>query len=167
MRGRRLSSSRVSLSRARLAGSGSTVTVAPEPLGLGSDRTVGEQDHVQSCTGKVFAGPTNRSEQYALGPANFPDRVQNGDSHGMRVVGCRLSVVSGNESGDEWGVGRVWRRGGRGHQLSGTKEMWLAGPQRPATGIEKSEKRGVHAARNGPSEDRKCWHRAPSWVSMV
>src|SRR5208337_2219498 len=26
-----------------------------------------------------------------------------------------------------------------------------------ATGLEKSEKRGVQAARNGPSEDRKCW----------
>ena len=26
-----------------------------------------------------------------------------------------------------------------------------------ATGIEKSEKRGVQAARNAPSEDRKCW----------
>src|SRR5271165_2880716 len=28
-----------------------------------------------------------------------------------------------------------------------------------ATGLEKSEKRGVQAARNGPSEDRKCWQR--------
>jgi hypothetical protein len=28
-----------------------------------------------------------------------------------------------------------------------------------ATGIEKSEKRGVQAARNGPSVDRKCWQR--------
>ena len=27
------------------------------------------------------------------------------------------------------------------------------------TGLEKSEKRGVQAARNGPSEDRKCWQR--------
>ncbi len=30
---------------------------------------------------------------------------------------------------------------------------------RAATGLEKSEKRGVQAARNGPSEDRKCWQR--------
>ena len=28
-----------------------------------------------------------------------------------------------------------------------------------ATGLEKSEKRGVQAARNGPSEDGKCWQR--------
>ena len=35
-----------------------------------------------------------------------------------------------------------------------------------ATGLEKSEKRGVQAARNGPSEDRKCWQRM-SWVSMA
>jgi hypothetical protein len=28
-----------------------------------------------------------------------------------------------------------------------------------ATGLEKSEKRGVQAARNGPSEDRKWWQR--------
>jgi len=28
-----------------------------------------------------------------------------------------------------------------------------------ATGLEKSEKRGVQAARNGPSADRKCWQR--------
>ena len=27
------------------------------------------------------------------------------------------------------------------------------------TGLEKSEKRGVQAARNGPSEDNKCWQR--------
>ena len=31
-----------------------------------------------------------------------------------------------------------------------------------ATGLEKFEKRGVQGARNGPSEDRKCWH-ASSW----
>ena len=31
-----------------------------------------------------------------------------------------------------------------------------------ATGREKSEKHGVQAARNAPSEDRKCW-RALSW----
>ncbi len=74
----------------------------------------------------------------------------------LSVVGCQLSVVSGNEFRDEWEVGRVWRRGGRGHQLSGTKETWLAGPQHPAKSLEKSEKRGVQAARNGPSEDRKC-----------
>jgi len=29
-----------------------------------------------------------------------------------------------------------------------------------ATCLEKSEKRGVQAARNAPSEDRKCWQRA-------
>ena len=29
----------------------------------------------------------------------------------------------------------------------------------PATGLEKSEKRGVQAARNAPCEDRKCWQR--------
>src|SRR5271157_535210 len=28
-----------------------------------------------------------------------------------------------------------------------------------ATGLEKSENRGVQAARNAPSEDRKCWQR--------
>ena len=28
-----------------------------------------------------------------------------------------------------------------------------------ATGLEKSEKRGVQVARNGPSEDGKCWQR--------
>ena len=29
----------------------------------------------------------------------------------------------------------------------------------PGKSPEKSEKRGVHAARNAPSEDRKCWER--------
>ena len=48
----------------------------PKPFGLGPERTVGEQHHVQSCAGKVLAGPANRREQYALGPAHFPDRVQ-------------------------------------------------------------------------------------------
>src|SRR5208337_2761426 len=33
---------------------------------------------------------------------------------------------------------------------------WEAGA---ATGLEKSEKRRVQAARNGPSEDRKYWQR--------
>ena len=77
----------------------------------------------------------------------------------LSVVGCRLSVVSGNESGDEREVGRVWRRGGRGHPLTGTQETWLA-PNVPQLVEKKSEKRGVHAARNGPSEDSKSWHRA-------
>ena len=61
----------------------------PKPFGLLLERTAGEQHHVQSCTGKVFAGPTNRREQYALAPAHFPDRVQKGDSHGR----WQLSVV--------------------------------------------------------------------------
>ena len=29
--------------------------------------------------------------------------------------------------------------------------------------VEKSEKRGVQAARNALSEDRKCWQAALSW----
>src|SRR5208337_4252503 len=35
----------------------------------------------------------------------------------------------------------------------------MAGEAGAATGLEKSEKRGVQAARNGPSEGTKCWQR--------
>ena len=61
----------------------------PQPLGLGPERTVGEQHHFQSRAGKVFAGPANRREQDPLGPAHDPDRAQKGDSHGRR---CELRI---------------------------------------------------------------------------
>jgi hypothetical protein len=53
----------------------------PKPTGLSLERTVGEQHHVQSRAGKVFAGTSNRREQNPLGPTHDPDRVQKGDSH--------------------------------------------------------------------------------------
>ena len=36
-----------------------------------------------------------------------------------------------------------------------------------ATGLEKSEKRGVQAARNGPSEDGKCWQRVEPGIHSL
>ena len=48
--------------------------------------------------------------------------------------------------------------GREGHRLTGTQETWLA-PNVPQLVEKKSEKRGVHAARNGPSADSKCWQR--------
>ena len=58
---------------------------------------------------------------------------------------------------------RLGRRLRLRHQPPRSWQLLNGGDQRgvskggAATGLEKSEKRGVQAARNGPSEDRKCW----------
>src|SRR5271166_2352517 len=43
----------------------------------------------------------------------------------------------------------------------GSASSWVSMARKAgaATGLEKSEKRGVQAARNGPSEDGKWWQR--------
>ena len=50
--------------------------------------------------------------------------------------------------------------GSSGSAIDAVRELGIHGLRAgAATGLEKSEKRGIQAARNGPSEDRKCWQR--------